>query len=76
MTPGDTAFEKEMKSLLFEYCSGSNSPSNNFLPEVDVTELLSSFPEAQLLTIYASPLLIEYFSENVQLLYLLDSIKP
>ena len=39
-------------------------------------ELLSNFDEGPLLTIYANKLLIEYFANNLQLLYCLDKLRP
>lgn len=68
VTPADIAFEKEMKALLYEHSSKEDWSG-------DASELLSGFPEASLLTMFGSSLLGEYFSENIQLLYVLESMK-
>ena len=57
-----------MKALLSEFSSQGEEAK-------DVHELLSAFPDSALLTIYANPLLIEYFSDNVQLLHGLDNYR-
>ena len=71
MTSGDIAFERDMKILLDEFSRNHPSTFTEIHPMVDSIERqLESFPEASLLTIYANPLLIEYFADsNVQLLY-------
>ena len=71
MTPGDIAFERDMKILLDEFSRNNPSPSTELRSSSgNIEELLESFPEASLLTIYANQLLIEYFADNnVQLLY-------
>jgi hypothetical protein len=65
------AFERDMKILLDEFSRNHPSTFTEINPMTDSIERqLESFPEASLLTIYANPLLIEYFAENnVQLLY-------
>lgn len=35
-----------------------------------------AFPESQLVQLHTHPLIVEYFSENVQLLYWLERLKP
>ncbi len=68
VTPGDIAFERDMKVLLEEF--SRNHPSSHQEFQDSISLQLESFPEASLLTIYANPLLIEYFGDNnVQLLY-------
>ena len=34
---------------------------------------MENFPESHLLTIYANPYVIDYFAENISLLYMLDT---
>ena len=40
-----------------------------------VQQMMQNFPDAVLLTIYANPLLVDYFSENIPLLYMLDTLR-
>ena len=80
-----------MKSLLHSYsktyylnrndknsrCESKNSYTKDENEEEEIIQnLLSSFPEKSLLTIYANPLLIEYFSENINMLYALENMIP
>jgi hypothetical protein len=77
LTEADLAFEKEIQALLLEYSYSSGeefSTTTNSLG-IDPQDYLANFSDAVLLTIYANPLLIEYFSDNIQLLYCLESMK-
>jgi hypothetical protein len=64
LTPGDVAFEKDIKTLLDEYCSvqGCLFGGESL---VDIHEQLANFPDASLLTLYANPLLVQYFADNI-----------
>ena len=64
LTAGDLAFEKDIKSLLDEY---SPPVHNSLTGETlsDIHEQLANFPDASLLTLYANPLLVEYFADNI-----------
>ncbi len=68
MTPGDLAFEKDIKSLLDEYCPPGkvkNSLCGGVGETLDIHEQLANFPEASLLTLYANPQLVQYFADNI-----------
>jgi len=39
----------------------------------DIQGLLENFPESHLLMIYANPYVVDYFAENISLLYMLDT---
>ena len=70
VTRGDIALERDIKILLNEFSRNLIPSSEINLNEVSIREQLDNFPEESLLTIYANPLLIEYFADNnLQLLY-------
>ena len=42
----------------------------------DINALIENFPESHLLMIYANPYVIDYFADNISLLYMLDTQRP
>ena len=63
MTPGDLAFERDIKALLDEYCPPSKI--RGIGETLDIHEQLANFPDASLLTLYANPQLVQYFGDNI-----------